>query len=213
MAPDADVTPGAGFVEWPVQPSGCRTMPNEGIQGDEWGAYVTLGRTTRTNAGSPAGQRGTGDWVSDYQEVCVMQCAETVFDILRERGGHPVTSFHGIVTGEPGDRKRSRRVREGDAGKGPKGTSPASYLGHCRCQFWSRFHQNLQLFPLPAEAVGQWARLGQTSLGCRRPRLHRISQRLCELRRPARLQAICDRLSPARLQAFFNYWITRIPCP
>jgi len=30
---------------------------------------------------------------------------------------------------------------------------------------------------------------------------------------PARLQAICDRLSPARLQTFFNYWITRIPCP
>ena len=30
---------------------------------------------------------------------------------------------------------------------------------------------------------------------------------------PARLQAICDRLSPAKLQAFFNYWITRIPCP
>src|SRR5579859_7339195 len=29
----------------------------------------------------------------------------------------------------------------------------------------------------------------------------------------ARLQAICDRLSPAKLQAFFNYWITRIPCP
>src|SRR6266508_375191 len=48
MAPDADVTPGAGFVEWPVQPSGCRAMPNEGIQGDEWSAYVTLGRTTRT---------------------------------------------------------------------------------------------------------------------------------------------------------------------
>jgi hypothetical protein len=30
---------------------------------------------------------------------------------------------------------------------------------------------------------------------------------------PARLQIICDRLSPAKLQAFFNYWITRIPCP
>jgi hypothetical protein len=30
---------------------------------------------------------------------------------------------------------------------------------------------------------------------------------------PARLQAMCDRLTPARLQAFFNYWITRIPCP
>lgn len=32
-----------------------------------------------------------------------------------------------IVTGEPGDRKRSRRVREGGAGKGPQGTSPAPY--------------------------------------------------------------------------------------
>jgi hypothetical protein len=32
------------------------------------------------------------------------------------------------VTGEPGDRKRSRRVRQGGAGKGPNGTSPAPYL-------------------------------------------------------------------------------------
>src|SRR5438477_10016317 len=111
MAPDADVTPGAGIIKGPVQPSGCEAMPSEGIEGDEWGAYVTLGRTTRTNAGSPAGRepqgdgvpivvvgvtdpprragkpptgrRGTGDWVSDYREVCVMQSAETVLDILR----------------------------------------------------------------------------------------------------------------------------------
>ena len=27
------------------------------------------------------------------------------------------------------------------------------------------------------------------------------------------LQVLCDRLSAAKLQAFFNYWITRIPCP
>ena len=38
-------------------------MPNEGIEGDEWGAYVTLGRTTRTNAGSPAGREPQGDGV------------------------------------------------------------------------------------------------------------------------------------------------------
>ena len=63
MAPDADVTPGAGIVPVPVQPSGCGAMPNEGIQGDEWGAYVTLGRTTRTNAGSPAGREPQGDGV------------------------------------------------------------------------------------------------------------------------------------------------------
>ena len=63
MAPDADVTLGAGIVPEPVQPSGCGAMPNEGIQGDEWGAYVTLGRTTRTNAGSPAGRAPQGDGV------------------------------------------------------------------------------------------------------------------------------------------------------
>ena len=63
MAPDADVTPGAGIIKGPVQPSGCEAMPSEGIEGDEWGAYVTLGRTTRTNAGSPAGREPYGDGV------------------------------------------------------------------------------------------------------------------------------------------------------
>src|SRR5260370_38336793 len=63
MAPDADVTPGAGIVPGPVQPSGCGAMHNEGIQGDEWGAYVTLRRTTRTNAGSLAGREPQGDGV------------------------------------------------------------------------------------------------------------------------------------------------------
>jgi hypothetical protein len=36
-------------------------MPSEGIQGDEWGAYVTLPRTTRTNMGSPTGRESYGD--------------------------------------------------------------------------------------------------------------------------------------------------------
>jgi hypothetical protein len=38
-------------------------MPSEGIQGDEWGAYVTLLRTAGTNAGSPAGREPYGDGV------------------------------------------------------------------------------------------------------------------------------------------------------
>ena len=38
-------------------------MPNEGIEGDEWAAYVTLGRTTGTNAGSPTGREPYGDGV------------------------------------------------------------------------------------------------------------------------------------------------------
>jgi hypothetical protein len=30
-------------------------MPSEGIEGDEWDAYVTLLCTARTNMGSPTG--------------------------------------------------------------------------------------------------------------------------------------------------------------
>jgi hypothetical protein len=40
-----------------------------------------------------------------------MQNAETVLDVLREQSR--------IVTGEPGELKGSRRVREGGVGKGP----------------------------------------------------------------------------------------------
>jgi hypothetical protein len=36
-------------------------MPSEGIQGDEWGAYVTLSRIAETNAGSPKGREPYGD--------------------------------------------------------------------------------------------------------------------------------------------------------
>src|ERR1700757_4208705 len=37
--------------------------------------------------GKPStGQRGPGDWTFECREVCVMQNAETVLDVLRERG-------------------------------------------------------------------------------------------------------------------------------
>jgi hypothetical protein len=36
-------------------------MPSEGIQGDEWDAYVTLERATETNVGSPNGREPYGD--------------------------------------------------------------------------------------------------------------------------------------------------------
>jgi len=41
-----------------------------------------------------------------------MQNAETVLSVLREK--------HGVVTGEPGDQKWSRRVREGVSEKDHK---------------------------------------------------------------------------------------------
>ncbi len=45
------------------QPSGRGALPNEGNQGDEWDAYVTLGRMTATNAGSPTGREPHGHGV------------------------------------------------------------------------------------------------------------------------------------------------------
>src|SRR5919199_4033066 len=92
----------------------ARAMPREGIQGDEWAAYVTLPRTTGTyhgiayraraprrrrasssrgsNAppGSPgkpgAGRSGSGDLDNSDEKVCEMQNADTVLGVLRERG-------------------------------------------------------------------------------------------------------------------------------
>ncbi len=98
-------------------------MPREGIEGDEWGAYVTLLRIAGTNAGSPTGREPYGDtgpvlvagittcrgggntvrrakgarrWISRIREVCAMQDAETVLNVLRERGrrGLPCTELY-----------------------------------------------------------------------------------------------------------------------
>jgi len=79
------------------QPSG-REPQGDGVP------IVVVGATTHRGGreSRPQGRRGTGGWTSKCREVCVMQSAETVLDVLREH--------HDIVTGEPGDRKRSRRV-------------------------------------------------------------------------------------------------------
>ncbi len=41
--------------------SGPGAMPSEGIEGDEWGAYITLHRVNETNVGSPTGREPYGD--------------------------------------------------------------------------------------------------------------------------------------------------------
>jgi hypothetical protein len=43
------------------QPSEQGAMPSEGIQGDEWDAYLTLSRTAGMNVGSPTGRESYGD--------------------------------------------------------------------------------------------------------------------------------------------------------
>jgi hypothetical protein len=54
--PEADAVLCPGLMPWPGQPPERGAMPSEGIQGNEWGAYVTLSCTARTNMGSPTGR-------------------------------------------------------------------------------------------------------------------------------------------------------------
>ena len=96
------------------QPPERGAMPSEGIQGDEWaptsrsitydkdergiayGARALRRRRPRSSrrshdrprrAGKPStGRRGPGDRDTKEREVCVMQSAETVLGVLRERG-------------------------------------------------------------------------------------------------------------------------------
>jgi hypothetical protein len=97
-------------------------MPREGIEGDEWGAYVALSRISGTNAGSPTGREPYGDtgpvvvagvttcqgggntvrrakgarrWMFRDREVREMRNAGTVKNVLRDRG---MCTHHGHPT-------------------------------------------------------------------------------------------------------------------
>ena len=61
--PETGAAPCIRVQRYRVQPPERGTMPNEGIQGHEWDAYVTLSRTTETNVGSPNGRESYGDTV------------------------------------------------------------------------------------------------------------------------------------------------------
>ena len=61
--PETGATLCGGIVEGSPQPPERGALPSEGNQGDEWDAYVVLGRITGTNAGSPAGREPHGDGV------------------------------------------------------------------------------------------------------------------------------------------------------
>jgi hypothetical protein len=72
-------------------------------------------------SGKPAtGQRGTGGPMFSCREVCVMQSAEAVLDIIRERG----SASPEWTTGEPCVGKLTSTVRGGADGKGPASWAP-----------------------------------------------------------------------------------------
>lgn len=56
MASEAGVVVCGGLMVWPLHlPDGDATL-SQSVQGDEWGAYITLLRTSETNMGSPTGR-------------------------------------------------------------------------------------------------------------------------------------------------------------
>ena len=99
---DCSATRGDPFTFCGLPPLTGKAMANEAIQGDEWGTYSALGRTTTPYHGiaygaralrrrkphnslrsgkPPTRRRGTGDLASNDDEVCVMQSAEIVLDV------------------------------------------------------------------------------------------------------------------------------------
>jgi hypothetical protein len=90
-------------------------------QGD--GVPIVVVRVTPHQGGRESRPQGEGAQATEYRRPGGMRNAE------RRNGTRcPAASNRGMVAGEPGELKGSRRVPEGGVGKGPQGTSPAPYL-------------------------------------------------------------------------------------
>jgi hypothetical protein len=106
-----------------VQQGRTRDQPSgREPQGD--GVPIVVVRFTPHQGGRESRPQGEGAQATEYRRPGGMRNAE------RRNGTRcPAASNRGMVAGEPGELKGSRRVREGGVGKGPQGTSPAPYLG------------------------------------------------------------------------------------
>ena len=118
------------------------------------------------------------------------------------------------VTGEPGEPKGSRRVRERGTGKGPrKGTSPASYLTGLDVDFGPFFLKFSSYFPYGAKLCfngHHWAQRQAQAAGIA---FTALDNGFLDCDDPDALQRICDRLSAAKIDAFFRRWLARVPHP
>jgi hypothetical protein len=88
------------------------------------GVPIVVVRFTPHQGGRESRPQGEGAQATGYRRPGGMRNAE------RRNGIRcPTASNRGMVAGEPGELKGSRRVWEGGVGKGPtRGTSPAPYL-------------------------------------------------------------------------------------
>ena len=129
--------PVRAFKEMSGPPTFALDTYNRDERGIAYGTRVLWRRRPRSSrrshdlprrAGKPAtGRRGPGDRTPDDREVCVMQNAETVVGVLRER--HGASTRRSLESPLPGNWHGG--FGPGAAGKGPEsGTSPAAY----RCE-------------------------------------------------------------------------------
>src|SRR5712692_4318772 len=124
------------------------------------GASPPSPKTRRSHQGGPARNAHVDDTYGPAATKDARSLSRLPYQHSRWTTRH---ISHGIVTGEPGDRKRSRRVREGGAGKGPKGTSPASYLGCSGSRVGPGLRQGRHLSAVPGARVLERPPLGATA--------------------------------------------------
>ena len=127
--------PCAGITDLPAQPSGHRAMPGEGIQGDEWAAYVPLDTYHRDERGIAYRTRVL--WRRRPRCDTRSQCAARrrhlpggvkgpaagLSQQAGEAGGSSAVEMHG----SGGKRPRQRR----NASVLPDGPGPASETRRC----------------------------------------------------------------------------------
>jgi len=119
-----------------------------------------------------------------------------------------------MVAGEPGDRKRSRRVREEGVGKGPARAPRRRPTSPIRDPEWGpAFIKTVAYAPFPV-----WVCLNGNEWAKRQAVKHGIAFKpmdnafaACES--PTALARICASLSAADVWAFFAGWLERLPSP
>ena len=174
------------------------------------GASSPSPQTRRSHQGGPARNAHVDDTHGPAAPKDARSLSRLPYQHSR---GPPATSLTGIVTGEPGDRKRSRRVREGGAGKGPQGTSPASYLTCVDADFGPFFLKFCSYFPYNAKLCingHHWAQRQAAQAGIA---FTPLDNAFAAIDDPAALQGICDRLGPEQIDALLRKWLAILPHP
>jgi hypothetical protein len=157
-----------------------------------------------------------------------MQDAETVLDVLHERGrdrsqrghiiharppchAHGINHWRAVMRGNPHVRFGPEVAGKGPAPRqAPRRRPTGTSLG---CRFRAGVHKICAYFPYPIKVWlngHEWAKRQATGAGIG---FTELSNGFGSCADPAALQAICDRLGPGTIGVFFERWMSRLPLP